>query len=338
MVLVPEGAIEEDQRSGDTTIVGPATVSQPIDTQPTAPPLEERPQIAAPIPVPLAVESATPPGKPLWNFDRVFVGCWLVGTLVGGILFLFGVIQQKRRLSRLQRLEVREWTASVTAAARTLGLNQPIVTLECDEDCVPSVVGIVTPRLLIPQNWRLWSPAQRRCILLHELAHVKRRDVFAQLLGRVALAVYWFHPLAWLAVRQMRVERELAADDCVLLAGQTPSDYADQLLRTLRLYRPVTPEMGVAMAHSCRLDQRVLAILDPGRRRGPVSRPLSVLSACTVGLLAGLLGTTSIAPRLAIATMPVDSSDDSSSDQPVEPIADPPKKPLSVISAVNVAD
>ncbi len=337
-IFTSDREVDGNQHSVDQSIADQTTDNQTVESRVTGQPLEEQPQIAAVIPTPLPLEPTTPLAKPSWNFVRVCAACWMVGTLLGWILFLYVAIQREQKLIQLPQLVDSDWTASVTAAARTLGLNQPIVTLECDVECVPSVVGIVRPRLLIPQNWRLWSLAQRRCILLHELAHVKRRDVLAQFLGRLALIVYWFHPLAWLAVRQMRVERELAADDCVLLSGQIPSDYADQLLTTLRLYRPVTPEMGVAMAHSCRLDQRVLAILDPGRQRGPVSRPLSLLSVCVVGLLAGLLGTTSIAPRLAIATMPVDSPADSSSDQAVEPIADPPKKPLSVISAMNVAD
>jgi bla regulator protein BlaR1 len=111
----------------------------------------------------------------------------------------------------------------------------------------------------------------QRCVLLHELA-IKRCDVAAQLLGRLALLAYWFNPLVWYAVRQLRAERELASDDCVLQAGQAASDYAEQLLRTLRTCRPARLEFGVAMAHSARLDQRVLAILDPQRPRDTAGR------------------------------------------------------------------
>ncbi len=242
-----------------------------------------------------------------FGIEPMLVFCWAMGTLIGLMLFLVSFAKQSIKLSRLRRIDDDDWANSVTTAAKILGIQRPITTLESDDACVPSVVGVFSSRLLIPRDWRTWSLAQRRCILLHELAHVKRRDVLAQLIGRLALLAHWFNPLVWHAVRRLRAERELASDDCVLLAGQTPSDYAEQLLQTLRCYRPVRSPTGVAMAHSARLDQRVLAILDPKRRRDPVGSRFAIFLPCLAGMLCCVLGGLTL------------SSDAANADPPTEP-------------------
>ncbi len=234
----------------------------------------------------------------------MLVVCWLMGSVVSSILFLVVLLKQAVRLSRLRRIDDGAWVASVKKAAATIGLQRPVVTLESDEACVPAVVGVFSPRLLVPCDWRTWSHTQRHCILLHELAHIKRRDVLTQLLGRLALLAYWFNPLVWYAARRLRAERELASDDCVLLTGQTASDYAEQLLRTLRNYRPARAVVGVAMAHSARLDQRVVAILDPQRRRGPVGSRFAVVLPGIVGVVCALLGGITLTTPAAIADPP----------------------------------
>ncbi len=121
------------------------------------------------------------------------------------------------------------------------------------------------------------------------------------------MLAYWFNPLVWHAVRQLRAERELASDDCVLLAGQTASDYAEALLCTLRCYRPIRSKMGVAMAHSARLDQRVLAILDPQRRRDPVGSRFAIILPCVVLIVCGVLSGATLTTHSAIAIPPTEA-------------------------------
>ena len=86
------------------------------------------------------------------------------------------------------------------------------------------------PVVLLPDESDRWRTERLRMVLIHELAHVQRWDCLVQLLAHLARALFWFHPLAWLAVSRLRVEQELACDDVVLASGASAPDYAEHLV------------------------------------------------------------------------------------------------------------
>ena len=152
---------------------------------------------------------------------------------------------------------------------------------------MPMAWGILRPAVLMPAEADEWPIERLRIVLLHELAHVRRRDCLTHLLAQVACAVYWFHPLAWMAARRARAERERACDDLVLAAGTRGSDYAEELLQIARVMRSgrfpaVLAGATLAMAHRSQLEGRLLAILDPRiPRRGLTRlRALATSAAC----------------------------------------------------------
>jgi len=121
---------------------------------------------------------------------------------------------------------------------------------------MPMTWGIRRPAILLPAEADNWTAEWRRDVLLHELAHVKRHDFLIQLMAHFACAVYWFHPMVWLAATRLREERERACDDHVLRAGATPSTYASHLLdiaRGLRAARARPSLASVAMARPAQL-------------------------------------------------------------------------------------
>jgi HEAT repeat protein len=123
-------------------------------------------------------------------------------------------------------------------------------------------------------------------VLLHELAHVRRRDLIGHTVGRFACALYWFHPLVWTAAKRLRAESERACDDLALNCGARASDYAEHLLDIVTGVRHhATPAVALAMARRKEFEGRMLAILDPELRRGAPSRRQT---ACLVGGLAAL--------------------------------------------------
>ncbi|MEX1232604.1 MAG: M56 family metallopeptidase [Planctomycetaceae bacterium] len=170
---------------------------------------------------------------------------------------------------------------------RQLKVNRPVRLLESAESVIPMTWGILSPTVLLPAEARTWSPDLRRSVLLHELAHVQRNDVAMQLLGRVVCALYWFHPLARVALNKLRVEREQACDDAVLCAGERPSDYALRLVEIARLCSRKRPfSLAVGFIQGGKLERRVRALLDQRRSHLPLSRRGACVMLSSVVLIA----------------------------------------------------
>jgi beta-lactamase regulating signal transducer with metallopeptidase domain len=185
-----------------------------------------------------------------------------------------------------ERITDPSWVEAARAAAERLGTRRGVTLLRGRALDMPLTWGVLRPTLLLPQEADEWPAERRRAVLLHELAHVRRRDCLTHWLGLTTCAAYWFNPLVWWAASRLRAEREQACDDLVLEAGERPSDYAAQLVgvaRSLRPARGLAPA-AMAMARPSGLETRLLAILDAQRKRRGPARRLAV--ACLAGVLA----------------------------------------------------
>src|SRR5260370_6837174 len=92
--------------------------------------------------------------------------------------------------------------------------------------------GCWQPTVFLPAAARDWTTERRDVVLTHELAHLAGRDPLRHALARVAVALYWFHPLAWIAAARASAAREAACDEAVIATGVRPSTYARILLRS----------------------------------------------------------------------------------------------------------
>jgi beta-lactamase regulating signal transducer with metallopeptidase domain len=153
-----------------------------------------------------------------------------------------------------------------------------------DRTPVPLAWGLGKPVVLLPAQAREWPEERLRMVLTHEGEHVRRHDLAAQLVAQAACALYWFHPLAWWALREFRKERERACDDAVLARGAAAHEYAGHLVDVLReaAARRNGWADAPAMAEPTDFESRVKALLDPGRNRRPLSRRAAAMVAAAV--------------------------------------------------------
>lgn len=219
----------------------------------------------------------------LWS---VVVGAWLVGVLARVLWMGVGMLGT-RRLERLARpMDDERVRGRARQSAESLGVRRSIRLLAVSNDAMPVTWGVRTPRVLLPEVARAWTNDRLDAVLTHELSHVVRNDALSHLVARLATAVWWWHPLVWVAARAAQLDRERACDDLVLTTGTRASDYAADLVTFVSsLQPPVSDSPAVlAMARRSQLEGRVMAILESGVNRRGVSQA-GILAAMLVMVL-----------------------------------------------------
>lgn len=199
---------------------------------------------------------------------------WLIGIMLIVVHLLVGSLRIWQFTRRAEPVRDAEWLRLVDNLSRRIALTQTVDLRRSARVTMPMACGLLRSAILLPADADDWSRQRREVVLLHELAHVKRRDCLTQLFAQAACAIYWFNPLVWLAARRLRIERERACDDQVLDAGAKASDYADHLLDIARSMgaTPTALVAAVAIARRSQLEGRLLAILDPRLRRRALNR------------------------------------------------------------------
>ncbi|HIG31778.1 MAG TPA: hypothetical protein EYQ50_29785 [Verrucomicrobiales bacterium] len=117
---------------------------------------------------------------------------------------------------------------------QSLGISRTFTCLVSPEIKAPAVFGFLKSTLLLPVGeLKRMNDFEIRLLLLHELAHIKRRDPMANWITLLIQILHWFNPLAWMALNQFRLEREALCDAMVLnaISPRNHSDYGDLLIR-----------------------------------------------------------------------------------------------------------
>ncbi len=225
---------------------------------------------------------------------------WALGAFILLGRLALGHLVVGRYARRAEPLEAGPWRVLASRLTLRLALWRDVRLLRSGEVRLPVTWGLRRPVVLLPEEAETWSHERRSAVLLHELAHVQRRDALAQLVGTIACALYWFHPFVWRAVARMQDEGERACDDSVLRAGTRASDYAGHLLDLVRSFGDArAPVPALPMAQRSSFEGRLLAILDPARDRGRPARRNGLALAGVAALVVAPIATLRPAPAPA---------------------------------------
>ncbi|MDR3457161.1 MAG: M56 family metallopeptidase [Verrucomicrobiae bacterium] len=231
----------------------PAQVKGDVAPAPSVVAMNAPPQMpeTAPIPpaaIPIPAVSRLVVRPPTLSLDDYLIpglaGLWLAGVLVLVGMVARQLVKFNRRLARASAPADPRLQELLDDCRREFGLARRIELLETEAVQSPALFGLVRPRLLLPRGMGgQFSERELRYIFLHELAHVKRGDLWLNWLVTALQIMHWFNPLLWLGFARLRADRELACDELALLrAGdQAGTAYGETVVKLLEnLSRPAT--------------------------------------------------------------------------------------------------
>ncbi|MBN1350558.1 DUF4412 domain-containing protein [candidate division KSB1 bacterium] len=185
------------------------------------------------------------------SWQALLLAIWLLGMVLFSMLLLLK-ISKLRRWHRQQqaRQTIPEWFHELMLqTARRLKLEQLPAIVFSDAAVTPAVYGVFRPVLLLPANYaETLSREQAEHVLLHELAHLKRGDLWLHAFCLLLQIVYWFNPMLIWARKQMKHVREICCDLTIAnILREKTTRYRQTLLNTARelLTESVEPGMGL---------------------------------------------------------------------------------------------
>jgi beta-lactamase regulating signal transducer with metallopeptidase domain len=232
---------------------------------------------------------------------------WAVIALAGLARVIIATFQLRRLRSQAAPVEMESLPAEIRYLIEEAQKSRPVSVLVSERLEVPTAIGFRNPAVIFP-SWMLEStPAEElKYILLHELAHLRRRDDWTNLAQKILKALLFFLPSVWWIERRLSLDREMACDDAVLVHSGTPAGYAECLAHVAErsFLRKQIALAQAAVGRVRQLTERVTRILDPNRPRAtqlwkpaaPVVMVVALLCAVPASFTPELIGFADNAP------------------------------------------
>lgn len=201
------------------------------------------------------------------RFVRALPALWLVGTvLLAGYVFmrsisLWRTVKRERPITDSEILDLLE------DCKMQMGVETIIGVVVSDRIKSPALFGFVRPRLLLPQGMlETYGLEELRYIFIHELAHLKQRDIYLGWLMALLQVVHWFNPLMWFAFGRMRADREIACDRLAIstMGPDEPPEYGRTIVSLLESFSQVRylPSVAGILEDTCQMERRIKMIAD----------------------------------------------------------------------------
>ena len=225
------------------------------------------------------------------------LGAWLAGVAALALRRVSGCVELRRLRRTAQRLD-GPWARHAARLARRMGLSSGEVRAS-QHVAEALAMGLIRPLVLLPAPWlATMDPRCIEAVIAHELAHLRRADLWVIHAQRCLEALLFYHPVVWWLSRRLDAERELCCDELAVRVTRRPADYAHALetvaIRRLASRGPVIAAGigGPAMS----LLHRVRHVLGMGRAPAPQPAPWTQFAVLSATALLAILFLTSAAP------------------------------------------
>ncbi len=196
----------------------------------------------------------------------VYAQVYLFGFVIftGKLLLDLGAFKRWRKAS-LPLTDAPQLERIFKEAQMRLGMHREATLRLHPQLTSPVAGGLLRPTVYLPESARQWSPETAQAVILHELGHHVRRDLWAAFAARIACLIHWFNPLAWILRARLLMQCEYACDAHVLATGIDAKRYAHTLCDLATPEGKQVPTLAMAMATKSTLRDRVENLLSPRR-------------------------------------------------------------------------
>lgn len=299
---------ESDVEPGEYSQTIPAaSVVQP-EAHEVSTPAQGTPAAAANVIQPPSTVAATTSSRPHLSTNAWLMLCGLLGVAVLMFRIARGFFCLRRIVSHCNPA-TGEIHCNFLAVAESMGVIRARLLLS-PEPVTPMACGlfrpvVVVPRLLIEQV----TPAEQRAIFAHELAHHRRFDPLMLWIQWGFVAIWWFHPLAWILNRTILRLREQCCDDLVIIERlATREVYGATLLRAVEWCSTRTRLLDYAAPQMYSLKDRIVSLIDPGTKRAARLSPWNWVTVLLTGLVI-LPGFDRLAPEVLASPQAINLDD-----------------------------
>ncbi|MBV9574819.1 MAG: M56 family metallopeptidase [Acidobacteriales bacterium] len=214
-------------------------------------------------------------GGPVWDMTEgrtamVLSVAWLAGALAM-LMRLIVRIRREREAQASIRFSKRHTTCSSMADGIPVSFDMMY--------SAPAVKGLLNPCILLPIGIdRLLNQREFEAVLIHELAHARRRDNLIRLVYELSLCVLWFHPFIWLAGARMALYRELSCDESVIQRA-----HGTELVSALAKLAVPERALSLQATASSHLGRRLAWLSGQQQTRRPATLAVISLFAVVIG-------------------------------------------------------
>ncbi|WP_304943585.1 M56 family metallopeptidase [Vallitalea guaymasensis] len=190
---------------------------------------------------------------------------WLAGLL---IILIGAILIQGRftyKLKSCERIDDSELLIIIDKCKKVLGIKRNVNIYVGDNFKSPFITGLLKPNIYIPRQMINVNKEHFQHVILHELAHYKRKDLIYNIFSVIAIGIHWFNPIIWRITSIIKSDIELACDTYVLdkLGEDNAISYGESILVVTRLFLTRRNQIGLACYFSNtkkQLERRIIMI------------------------------------------------------------------------------
>jgi bla regulator protein BlaR1 len=218
-----------------------------------------------------------------FSLGQLIFFAWFIGAFSLLLVVLSKNWMIHFKVKKARSCTTPEWLELLKICKAELNVKAPLLLIETCAVKTPALLGFIKPRLLLPRGLpEKISRDELRLIFIHELMHLKRKDILLNWIITFIQIAQWFNPFAWLALAKWREARELACDESALnfLGKEKSNEYGRTIVRVLQF---CNQEKGlVGMVGICENSRQIMERLTSIKN---FNRPSSFMVALSIIIL-----------------------------------------------------